>query len=906
MKQFIKYIALIVCACSCWACMDDEMGQEIDYSQPATVKLSIDFSDMQVVTPGTRSAGGAIGQMTNLCVLFYDKDGYLAMDGANPIYEYVPVSSVESKNITKTVPAGVYKVVAVANMGNLVTGTIYKEAVKTLEGLKSISLQWNNGAITANNQMFGFFNIATDNAIDSDIAKNGLNKVAPTSYDAPDLTLSGNMTLYAKLYRTVAKVTVAFDGKGLYRNVFVTIKSIRLGNLPATCPLWVENREVRDTLSVKGNGGAQSEILTDANFGLLKVTNRGETESLFPKDAHSQTGPSLFMFENRQGTASTSGDKDKTITKKAYGAFIEIEAFYANEATGSNGKIIYRYMLGEDTPNSYDNYNLTRNRHYKVTLMLQKSGKEEPYWRVDYDENPSINLPTEVNISYRHSAKLDIPFTVTDILGGVKSVSAQIVENPWYDDLDENGMREATVKFELFKAPKYGFLAWEGDQSTNSKYGDNKTLSISVPNGENNTYKLSIQTEPLGYWSDRGGEYEAADAFTGYNNYSNPRTAKIRVTVTYQSGDTKTADVKVVQVPRIVNPVAVYRKWNSEKNFKIRLLNALGAEIESYGPWKAEVESGKDWIGIKGEGNSTYGTSFTSGEAGGAIRFDYKPLSSLNSDMETRCGVIVVRFSNYNVEHRIYVRQGDAPMAIGNRETLWTSFNYIGVDVAYHPQFTDSPMEEGAWLKSGNSLGILANNTDNLDTFENPPSSFKMSNGSTTDWASYRTEGGDDAEFLAPGLQLPTQDDIDNLQRLKDYSGLGIGYDDSATETLVFDEAAQYNNPQMGRRGIVICDAKGRNLFFPTGKRGYGRRRSGYDDGGYGFNGGLHYTNCSNESNFDMRRPALIGLSKAMGAIYWANGFQKLSFNYSISNIELQNRGNGIATDACFARLVIK
>lgn len=898
MKQFIKYITLIVCACSCWACMDDEIGQEIDYSTPASVKLSIDFSEMQVVTPGTRSAGDAIGKISDLCVLFYKSDETLAMDEANnPIYEYKNSISAEQVTISKKVPAGEYKVVAVANMGNLVTSNTYKETIKTLTGLKSISLQWNNDAIGANNQMFGFFSLSpTNNEIDDAITRDGMSNVAPTSYNAPKLVLSGSKTLYAKLYRTVAKVTVAFNGEGLNSNVFVTIKSIRLGNLPKSCPLWVENKNVTDTLSAKGEGVPQSEVLTDENFGLLRVTNRGAgNESLFPKDAHSQTGPSLFLFENRQGTAPTAGDKDKTRDKKKYGTFIEIEALYANESTGSNGKIIYRYMLGEDTPNKYDNYNLTRNRHYKVTLMLQKSGKEEPYWRVEYTENPSINLPTEVNISYRQSAKLNIPFTVVEAYGGISSVTAQIIENPWYDDLDANGNREATVMTgSTDKQWRWGFLAWTGCQSNNDTYGINKTSAINITQVEGK-YQLSIQTESLGFKTDRGDE--PADSFTGYNNYSNSRTAKIRVTVTYYSGETRTADVKVVQVPRIVNPIAVYRKWNSQKPFKIRLLNVLGAEIESYGPWKAEVESGADWFGIKNETSSVYGTSCNSGDAGGAIRFDYKPLSTLGSaDATPRCGVIVVRFSNYNVEHRIYVRQGDAPMAIGNRESLWTSYNYIGIDANNQPLFTDSPMEEGAWLKSGNSLGILANNTDNTDKFENPPGSFKMSDGTTRPWNTYSPSSDNTVQFNAPGYELPTQDDIHNIQSLREYSGLGIGYDDNATETVVFNEDAQYTNPAMGRRGIAICDTKGRNLFFPTGKRGYGRRRND-------MHGGLHYANSTIEPS-KINRPALIGLPRSMGGIYWANGSQKLSFNYSLSNIELQSTDNGIGVDACFARLM--
>ena len=67
----------------------------------------------------------------------------------------------------------------------------YEEAIKTKEGLKSISLKWNVANIAANKQMFGFFSEAS------------------TEADAPLLTINkGGMVLHAWIRRAASKITM--------------------------------------------------------------------------------------------------------------------------------------------------------------------------------------------------------------------------------------------------------------------------------------------------------------------------------------------------------------------------------------------------------------------------------------------------------------------------------------------------------------------------------------------------------------------------------------------------------------------------------------------------------------------------------------------------------------------------
>ena len=100
-----------------------------------------------------------------------------------------------------TVPFGYYYIYAVANMDDL---SEYEEAIKTKEGLKSISLKWNVANIAANKQMFGFFSEAS------------------TEADAPLLTINkGGMVLHAWIRRAASKITIAYHGTKLEEGIFV-------------------------------------------------------------------------------------------------------------------------------------------------------------------------------------------------------------------------------------------------------------------------------------------------------------------------------------------------------------------------------------------------------------------------------------------------------------------------------------------------------------------------------------------------------------------------------------------------------------------------------------------------------------------------------------------------------------
>lgn len=153
----------------------------------AVISGTVKFKPLMPALNGsTRTPGDAIKDINSLCVLLYDVEGKLvkkyplieAKAGSIPKEgEYVlseeertdhktesiggenkDLPPAESKtphaDFKLTVPFGYYYIYAVANMDDL---SEYEEAIKTKEGLKSISLKWNVANIAANKQMFGFF-----------------------------------------------------------------------------------------------------------------------------------------------------------------------------------------------------------------------------------------------------------------------------------------------------------------------------------------------------------------------------------------------------------------------------------------------------------------------------------------------------------------------------------------------------------------------------------------------------------------------------------------------------------------------------------------------------------------------------------------------------------------------------
>lgn len=469
-RYFLTYILLCILSFTASSCKDDLLynGGEVGEGE-CVISGTVKFKSFtpalngstraEDVTGGTK--GDAIKQIKSLCVLLYGEnkkllDKYFLMpegetgaDGADGVYKVenvsrpkgdngymdadgnpLPPAEVETPRATFTlkIPYGTYYIYAVANMGNL---SEFEELIQDVDGLKSIPLQWNEGNIAANSQMFGHFFSDTNTE--------------------PLLTIDKtSKKLQAWVRRAASKVTVAYDGSGLKEGVSIYIKALRIKNIPKSCWLGKDNKVGQasggEDSEGEGNEGETASDLViptgeevkystsetfDENYPALitkkqpyyprkEITNEDGTMSW--SNVHSEDNPhSLFFYENMQGegpdkSAAVDENKDGLLENpytqgKKYGTYIEVDAYYksTNPQRPGISEITYRFMLGQ---NVSTDYNAKRNCHYKLTLHF-KGFADEPDWRIDYVTKFGVSQPYDVN----YQGKYWLPDNVTDNQG---------------------------------------------------------------------------------------------------------------------------------------------------------------------------------------------------------------------------------------------------------------------------------------------------------------------------------------------------------------------------------------------------------------------------------------------------------------------------------------------------------
>ncbi|HOG25279.1 MAG TPA: hypothetical protein PLM86_03725 [Bacteroidales bacterium] len=178
------------------------------------------------------------------------------------------------------------------------------------------------------------------------------------------------------LKRLVAMVTVAFDRNDnvtpLDDYVTITPTRIALKNVPATMRLG-ENK-----ITAAGTSIAEGDLVEDPTGVSLDLSS------------HTTSNPALFLYENRQPNGVYTDDQTMKIPAGHTAAnlhtnytcsYLEVTANYS-DITPSDpkaGTITYRFFLGK---NVTDNFDVERNTHYKVTLVLKGKARSEVTWTV--------------------------------------------------------------------------------------------------------------------------------------------------------------------------------------------------------------------------------------------------------------------------------------------------------------------------------------------------------------------------------------------------------------------------------------------------------------------------------------------------------------------------------------------
>lgn len=483
-RNFLTYILLCILLLGSAACQDDPLynGGETGEGE-SLVSATVKFKPLTPALNGnTRTAGNVIKNIEDLCVLLYNEKGellksYPLTEGTgegqyqledkdrpdnNPDSNLPPAEAqTPHANFKLKIPYGRYRIYAVANMEDLLTNDDYAEAIKTADGLKSISLQWDRDEVADNNQMFGYFTV-TGSVQNDEVAV--INRAS--------------VKLHAWIRRAASKVTIAYDGSDLHENVYIYLKSVTIKDIPTECYLGKKstiNRNPDDDIEDYGDLIADGESITYAEgtsydehwparitkgkpyYYYINNDKKGvsvakaEYDSKradYAKLAHGETNEALFFYENMQGKGKdkqqdADGDKELDAPglnnkpedkfykdQKPYGTYIEVKAYYVSNVDGrvGNGDIIYRFMLGK---NITDNYDAERNHHYKLTLKFNKYANDVD-WHIEYEEpEPGIEVPNPYYISYLYNHSMMLPLKIRTGGQKIKQIEARIMDNRW-------------------------------------------------------------------------------------------------------------------------------------------------------------------------------------------------------------------------------------------------------------------------------------------------------------------------------------------------------------------------------------------------------------------------------------------------------------------------------------------
>ncbi|MCM1071852.1 MAG: hypothetical protein NC210_07965 [[Clostridium] fimetarium] len=1018
----------------------------------AIVDATIFFEDFGSARLGSRSAGDAVKQVENIAVLLYDENGTLRRslygtasdrgtfealsidqegntdrpnDGNTSAEQRTPSASVRFAGVENDY----YKIYALANLGDVTkAGHQYHDAVQTIEGLRGIRLNWvdtgadagNAMATNTNHAMLGYF--TTDGEIHD-------------RFDAPKVPLNRKQTLFCWLRRAVSKVTVAFDGSKLNQNITIYLQSVEIKDIPTSCLLGHDNTPGKgkegETFDATQVTQGEKIMYSDAadyhqwpavtrgrskTFGLLAPGKKHDDDNrLDIPEYHDELTPALYFFENLQGTGDDKrqdpndsgslthpgypGDNTYYLKDgKPYGTYIEVTGYY--RGMGSEGKIIYRFMLGKDV---IKDYNAERNFHYKLTLVFNGNANDAD-WHIEYRQEKDMVFPDPYFISYLYKQDVMLPVTLQGSDYGNVKIVARIIENNWYPDNADIDI--VTPGTEKNPGPWHGFLSLrsreakiigDGDKINNNPVNYNNPEWFSQDWGYTDSSGKFIEGKypgqgrmeypnlvPGSYTTAYGDPYNVAlndsgnivvnipfytraknmittSGYTGNNPFeAYQRKALVEITlydkttgkvITNNAGKPRRDTLTVYQVRRIENPKGIWRRYNNDEQFNVVLHERktensdLFTPVISEGPWRVSVESGQDWVKINGSVNGT-----ASGDHDTQIAFTYQPNGVLTDSTQVRCGIIYIEYNNYTCHHRIFVRQGYAPIKLNDAKVRWHTFNLYSKD-----KEAITPTEEGSLFKFGNvDDAIAASNNQQFGNRVGPGSSkLTLAGGGSKSWgeikSAHKKFGTANANPSFSDLtisyvrgrgnnikaRVASSTDYKNLINSADREfAYGVLYADGATSVKTSTTTAHTftrgGDESLGMRGCFVYNTKnGNNLFFPIGATGHGRRAS--NQAWYGVTpptGVLQYAwryELYADRTQVLLRPMFNDVYRRPGATYWTQSFSRnkegnsgsdshayldinyFSFDFSVGGNEPlapDNANNQNNTSACFIRCV--
>lgn len=618
-----------------------------------------------------------------------------------------------------------------------------------------------------------------------------------------------------------------------------------------------------------------------------------------------------------------------------------------DKGTPGRGKIFYRFMLGQNTTDNYDakrnyHYKLTLRFQgnandvdwhieykeepgiyvpnpyfisylydHKMMLPVKITGKMTGKLRAEIIENnwgPHGAGPEFEYYTGQHGAVATMsgnPSATTSSNDAPDTKNPKLGDGPWNGFLSLMKTRHPIIGAGATWWSGYNYFYWTqkdfdpalssfnnllaGEKGLSPRgYREYEILHGLHPDAQDGDYdvKVNANTQTTVFQIPcytRAMSLVETTGFSGNNPFfSYQRSAKVRLTAVID-GKEQSDTVTIYQVRRVVNPKGVYRRNNNKQPFKVVLTRreredaVVYTPFRSEGPWDATIEHGADWIKV----NNVLGGS-ASGETHDFIEFTIQPKDTIARD-QVRFAVILVRYHNHTCYHRIFVRQGYAPVEIANDNVKWHVSN-----LRHENKEGDSPLDEGSMFRYGNigqPIDAVNNKFDNFA--DNSETEFELaptSEGKKSLWIDITNTTRDSKGFSEQPQTINSR--TCHVAEFKDFNSLrnscemayGIIYGDESTETSMdFEHAhgyAYYNadNTNRGMRGCIVFNPdNGANIFFPVGVSGYGHRKNIRDEGGkravlrYASRGAIYTAS-------DVRyRPLLYTVYTQFGANYWFN-----------------------------------
>lgn len=412
-RYYLKYniistiLITFVMSITLTGCSDDFIEPERIPDAEVTIKGEVFFKPLVSTEVHTRSDapdGAKYTGIKTLYVMFFDIEKQLLREYSGYVdFIDAPAEDDSDERVTfkKKIPAGHYYAYAIANISDEQKNDF--EQIETVEELRNFKLNWNDD-IEKDLEMFGVF-------------KHNDSEYLPDneSFEADALlTITPHTnSIHSWVRRAVSKITIDFDGTNLKDGVTVhiknaTLKDVSSGALLGTSPSGAGADGITCTQSAYsityGRGADHNAWPTVTNAHSLtpsEVWGDGDITNF-----HDDNAKALPCYENMQGEPegkSKLQDANEDGIIDSYrkdgvdnGTYLEVEGYYVTNRPEykSQGKIIYRFMLGRDAMKNFD---LVRNHHYKITMRFKDYGNDID-WHIEYSEKYlDATYPEDVN-----------------------------------------------------------------------------------------------------------------------------------------------------------------------------------------------------------------------------------------------------------------------------------------------------------------------------------------------------------------------------------------------------------------------------------------------------------------------------------------------------------------------------